>query len=212
MVKATVTKVQRLWVIWGQCCPRVAATPSLPNGPITQLSPYFTRKHGTSIYVDNCNYIATRSVSMATEGGTNALGKIGKDFLFRDNFWSWASWSSHLAHVALLRWGGRLSCWTGCSRRPRPPPSTTLVYPSPPTSATRPGPARSPPASPRRPPDCYYKIGEVAVSGKGRRSNSWFSEIFPTSKRDSACIFYKCGILGRIHSSIQRWMAHHLLK
>ena len=38
--------LQRLWFIWGQCCPRVAAAPSLPNGPITQLSPYFTRKPG----------------------------------------------------------------------------------------------------------------------------------------------------------------------
>ena len=35
--------LQRLWVIWGQCCLRVAASPFLPNGPITQLSPYFTR-------------------------------------------------------------------------------------------------------------------------------------------------------------------------
>ena len=40
------TYIQRLWVIWGQCCPRVAAAPSLPNSPITQLSPYFTRKPG----------------------------------------------------------------------------------------------------------------------------------------------------------------------
>ena len=39
--------IQRLWVIWGQCCPTVAAAPSLPNGPpITQLSPYFTQKPG----------------------------------------------------------------------------------------------------------------------------------------------------------------------
>ena len=37
-----------LWVIWGQCCPRVAAALNLPNGPITQLSPYFTRKPGIS--------------------------------------------------------------------------------------------------------------------------------------------------------------------
>ena len=39
--------IPRLWVIWGQCCPRVAAAPSLPNGRFTQLSPYFTRKPGT---------------------------------------------------------------------------------------------------------------------------------------------------------------------
>ena len=38
-----------LWVIWGQCCPRVAAGLCLPNGPITQLSPYLIRKPG--IYV-----------------------------------------------------------------------------------------------------------------------------------------------------------------
>ena len=41
--------VQRLWVIWGQCCPRVAAVPSLPNGQITQLSPYFSQKPGRVI-------------------------------------------------------------------------------------------------------------------------------------------------------------------
>ena len=35
-----------LRVIRGQCCPRVAAAPSLPNGRFTQLSPYFTRKPG----------------------------------------------------------------------------------------------------------------------------------------------------------------------
>ena len=35
--------VQRLWVIWGQCCLTVAASPCLPNSPITQLSPYFTQ-------------------------------------------------------------------------------------------------------------------------------------------------------------------------
>ena len=28
---------------WGQCCLRVAASPCLPNSPITQLSPYFTQ-------------------------------------------------------------------------------------------------------------------------------------------------------------------------
>ena len=36
-------KLQRLRVIWGHCCLRVAAGPCLPNGTITQLSPYFTR-------------------------------------------------------------------------------------------------------------------------------------------------------------------------
>ena len=35
--------VQRLWVTWGQCSPRVAASPCLPNGPKTQLGPYLTR-------------------------------------------------------------------------------------------------------------------------------------------------------------------------
>ena len=35
--------LQRLWVVWGQCCLRVATGPCLPNGPITQLSPYLTR-------------------------------------------------------------------------------------------------------------------------------------------------------------------------
>ena len=30
------------WVIWGQCCLRLAAAPGLPNGPIMQLSSYFT--------------------------------------------------------------------------------------------------------------------------------------------------------------------------
>ena len=46
--KVAITPIQRLWVIWGQCYPRVAAAPSLPNGLITQLSPYFTRKPGTT--------------------------------------------------------------------------------------------------------------------------------------------------------------------
>ena len=41
-----VSTVLHLWVIWGQCCLRVAAVPSLPNGPIMQLSPYFTQKPG----------------------------------------------------------------------------------------------------------------------------------------------------------------------
>ena len=35
--------IQRLCVIWGQCCLRVGASPCLPNSPITQLSPYLTR-------------------------------------------------------------------------------------------------------------------------------------------------------------------------
>ena len=35
--------VQRLWVIWGQCCLIVAASPCLPKGPITRISPFFTR-------------------------------------------------------------------------------------------------------------------------------------------------------------------------
>ena len=35
--------VQCLQVTGGQCCLRVAAGPCLPDGPIMQLSPYFTR-------------------------------------------------------------------------------------------------------------------------------------------------------------------------
>ena len=35
--------LQRLRVIWGQCCQRVAAGPCLSNGSITQLSPYLTQ-------------------------------------------------------------------------------------------------------------------------------------------------------------------------
>ena len=35
--------IPRLQVILGHCCLRVAAGPCLPNGPITQLSPYFIR-------------------------------------------------------------------------------------------------------------------------------------------------------------------------
>ena len=35
--------LQRLWVIRGQCCLRVAAGPCLPNSQITQFNPYFTR-------------------------------------------------------------------------------------------------------------------------------------------------------------------------
>ena len=49
--------VQRLWVIWGQCCPRVAAALSLPNGRFTQLSPYFTRKPGTDRVKLECPHL-----------------------------------------------------------------------------------------------------------------------------------------------------------
>ena len=35
--------IQHLWVIWVQCCLRLAAGPCLPNGPIMQLSPYLTQ-------------------------------------------------------------------------------------------------------------------------------------------------------------------------
>ena len=37
------TPVQHLRVIWGHCCLTAAVGPCLPNGPITQLSPYLTR-------------------------------------------------------------------------------------------------------------------------------------------------------------------------
>ena len=37
------TSLQCLRVIWGQCCPRVTAGPWLPNGPITQPSPYLNQ-------------------------------------------------------------------------------------------------------------------------------------------------------------------------
>ena len=46
--------VPGLRVILGQYCPRVATGPSLPNGPLTQLSPYLTRKPGTCILADLC--------------------------------------------------------------------------------------------------------------------------------------------------------------
>ena len=40
-------RLSGIWVKWGQCCPRVTASPCLPNGPITQLSPYLTQNPGT---------------------------------------------------------------------------------------------------------------------------------------------------------------------
>ena len=46
MEEWTTPCIQRPWVIWGQCCTRVAAALSLPNGRFTQLSPYFTQKPG----------------------------------------------------------------------------------------------------------------------------------------------------------------------
>ena len=49
--------VQSLWVIWGQCCPRVAAAPSLPNSPIMQLSLYFTREPGIWILRSFIKYL-----------------------------------------------------------------------------------------------------------------------------------------------------------
>ena len=50
--KSRPSPIQRLWVNWGQCCPRVAASPCLLNGPSTQLSPYFTRNplYGYTIF------------------------------------------------------------------------------------------------------------------------------------------------------------------
>ena len=36
--------VQGLWVNKGKCCPRVAASPYRPISPITQLSPWLTKK------------------------------------------------------------------------------------------------------------------------------------------------------------------------
>ena len=48
--------VQRLGVIWGQCCLRVAASPCLPNGwngPITLLSPYLPQNPWTR-FGNNC--------------------------------------------------------------------------------------------------------------------------------------------------------------
>ena len=36
-----------LCLIWVRCCPRVPAGPCMPNGSITQHSPYLTRKPGT---------------------------------------------------------------------------------------------------------------------------------------------------------------------
>ena len=47
--------VQRLLVIWGHCCLRVSAGPCLPNGPITQLSPYFTQNPCILLYNALCH-------------------------------------------------------------------------------------------------------------------------------------------------------------
>ena len=61
-----------LWVIWGQCCPRVAAVLSLPNGPITQLSPYFTRNPCTwqnEMYNGFCNLFSKNSPSLPRQQG-----------------------------------------------------------------------------------------------------------------------------------------------
>ena len=49
---STEDSIQRLWVIWGQCCLRVAADPCLPNGPITQLSPYLTWNPCIAYFMD----------------------------------------------------------------------------------------------------------------------------------------------------------------
>ena len=35
--------LERIQVIWGQCCLRVTAGPGLTNGPITRLSPHWTQ-------------------------------------------------------------------------------------------------------------------------------------------------------------------------
>ena len=61
--RSFIVNVQRLWVIWGQCCLRVAASPCLPNSPITQLSPYLTQNPCTetkrlwdSVTADVCGF------------------------------------------------------------------------------------------------------------------------------------------------------------
>ena len=41
--KSPLLILQRFRVIWGQRCPRVSAGPCLSDGPITQLSPYYTQ-------------------------------------------------------------------------------------------------------------------------------------------------------------------------
>ena len=46
-----ISKIWTLWVIWGQCCLRLAAGPGLPNGPITQLSPYLTQNPCTGLCI-----------------------------------------------------------------------------------------------------------------------------------------------------------------
>ena len=40
--KTEPSNIQRLLVIWGQCCLRVGAGPCLPNGPNMHFSPYLT--------------------------------------------------------------------------------------------------------------------------------------------------------------------------
>ena len=46
--KTRYVRVQRFWVMGGQCCPILAAGPCLPNGPISQLSPHLTRNPCTA--------------------------------------------------------------------------------------------------------------------------------------------------------------------
>ena len=95
---------ERLRVIWGQCCLRVAAGPCLPKGPITQLSPYFNRNPCMGSYnpprlwraVVACKYGGKQW--MLTLGIVLGTQHINCCFRTEINVHSWHSWTQAQSH------------------------------------------------------------------------------------------------------------------
>ena len=71
--------LQRLQVIWGQCCLRVASSPCLPNGPIMQLSTYLTRNPCIKVYRRNQKIMTCDLLRLTREHFKLAvLGLVGR--------------------------------------------------------------------------------------------------------------------------------------
>ena len=93
------SEIQRLWVIWGQCCPRVVAAPSLPNGPITQLSPYLTRKPGTRcLYLPSYHFNLVGICIFCRRVDTSGSSPLSRSGMHHDlihsyhKFINWSLW------------------------------------------------------------------------------------------------------------------------
>ena len=75
--------VQSLGVNYGQCCPKVAASPYRPNSPITQLSPSMTPSLGTKVevFVDQSVRGRARTERGNTRGGATKKREISRTTL-----------------------------------------------------------------------------------------------------------------------------------